>query len=132
MVQRLDDMNRRVDRSSRPRRTSQRTHDVTGSRTPTLTEVERVSAATLGAVLGFSEPICMPERWITLSLQDWEMAADDFLLRYLFRNFRPSRHLEFGTWLGDGVVRCVEECDATVWTVNPLEGETLADGRWAY
>ena len=50
----------------------------------------------------------------------------------VFREFRPMRHLEFGTWLGDGVLRCVEECLASVWTVNLLEGETKPDGQWAY
>ncbi len=60
------------------------------------------------------------------------MAADDVILRHRVQELRPARHLEFGTWLGDGVVRCVEECDATVWTINLLEGETLENGRWTY
>ena len=42
------------------------------------------------------------------------------------------RHLEFGTWQGDGVLRCVEECDATVWTINVPRGEARPDGEWAY
>jgi predicted O-methyltransferase YrrM len=53
-------------------------------------------------------------------------------LRYLFRNFKPSRHLEFGTWKGEGVLRVLEECGAHVWTLNLYEGETAKDGGWAY
>ena len=60
------------------------------------------------------------------------MESDDFLLRYLFRYFKPRRHLEFGTWEGDGVIRCLEECDATVWTLNLLEGEARSSGEWTY
>lgn len=60
------------------------------------------------------------------------MEADDYILRYVFRHVRPLRHLEFGTWQGDGVLRCVEECEATVWTVNALEGERRLNGEWAY
>jgi hypothetical protein len=82
--------------------------------------------------LGFQEPIAFAAEWRTRPLTDWVIDADDVILRYLFRNFRPGRHLEFGTWQGDGVLRCVEECDATVWTMNVLEGESRSDGEWAY
>jgi predicted O-methyltransferase YrrM len=52
------------------------------------------------------------------------MEVDDApILRYLFRNFRPRRHLEFGTWQGFGTVLCLEECSATVWTINLPFGE---------
>ena len=60
------------------------------------------------------------------------MDADGAILRQVFRQFRPTRHLEFGTWLGDGVLRVVEECDASVWTINLLAGETKPSGQWAY
>ena len=82
--------------------------------------------------LGFAEPVQFPAEWRRLSLTDWNMAADDQVLRQVFRHVRPLRHLEFGTWLGDGVLRCVEECEATVWTVNLPQGETKPDGQWAY
>lgn len=97
-----------------------------------MMKIESVSVNNLGETFGFSEAFQCPERWAHLPLTGWEMAADDYILRYLFRNFRPMRHLEFGTWQGDGVLRCVEECDATVWTINLLEGETRSDGEWAY
>ncbi len=49
----------------------------------------------------------------------WRMQTDDSpILRYLYRHFQPKRHLEFGTWLGEGVTYCLEETEATVWTVN--------------
>ena len=86
----------------------------------------------IGAVFSWSETIKFPEKWRTLPLPAWEMAADDCILRYVFRNFRPGRHLEFGTWLGDGVLRCVEECDATVWTINLPQGESGEHGEWIY
>jgi len=86
----------------------------------------------VGEVLGFIGPIGFPEQWRRLPLTDWVIEADDHILRYVYRHFRPGRHLEFGTWLGDGVLRCVEECDATVWTINLPNGETSASGEWTY
>lgn len=54
------------------------------------------------------------------------------ILRYVFRQARPRRHLEFGTWEGRSALACLEECEATVWSLNLREGETNAQGRWAY
>ena len=94
--------------------------------------VETVGIDQLHAVLGWSTPVDFPSKYRTLPLSTWEMGADDVILRHMFRHFRPGRHLEFGTWMGEGVIRCVEECDATVWTINILEGEKLEDGGWTY
>ena len=82
--------------------------------------------------LRFDETLQYPAQWTARPVSEWTMESDDLVLRYIFRNFRPDRHLEFGTWEGDGVLRCVEECDAVVWTINLLEGETKDDGKWAY
>jgi Methyltransferase domain len=82
--------------------------------------------------LRFGQDVQYPARWMKRPVSEWTMESDDLVLRYIFRNFRPDRHLEFGTWEGDGVLRCVEECDASVWTINLLEGETKDDGQWAY
>jgi predicted O-methyltransferase YrrM len=61
------------------------------------------------------------------------METDDApIFRYIYRSLKPKRHLEFGTWQGTGVLYCLEECEATVWTINLLEGESLPNGRWAY
>ena len=63
---------------------------------------------------------------------DWKMEIDDApILRYLYRQVRPNRHLEFGTWEGTGACYCLEECDAKVWTINLPDGETVA-GQPAY
>jgi hypothetical protein len=61
------------------------------------------------------------------------MDVDDApIVRYLYRQAQPRRHLEFGTWMGQGTVYCLEESAATVWTINLLEGERNAAGRPAY
>lgn len=66
-------------------------------------------------------------------LADWRMERDDApLFAYLYRHFRPRRHLEFGTWQGYGTCLCLENCGATVWTLNLPDGETKPDGSWAY
>jgi len=82
--------------------------------------------------LRFKDPIALPANWRGVPLASWKMDADGLILRQLFRQFRPMRHLEFGTWTGEGVLRVVEECDATVWTINLLAGETKPNGEWAY
>jgi hypothetical protein len=94
--------------------------------------IETVPVEALHRTLGVSEPLQFPPRWRDHPLDDWSMEPDGVVMRYIFRNVRPLRHLEFGTWMGDGVLRCVEECDATVWTLNLLEGESKPDGTWAY
>lgn len=66
-------------------------------------------------------------------LHEWRMEENDApILRYLYRHARPRRHLEFGTWEGRGALTCLQECEATVWTINLREGETSREGRWAY
>lgn len=83
--------------------------------------------------LNWAQPLDYPAESLARPLQDWNMERDDGpILRYLYRQLRPRRHLEFGTWYGDGVLRVLEECAATVWTLNLLEGERKATGEWAY
>ena len=94
--------------------------------------VEAVAVDRVHQALGIPTPLALPEALRRQPLVSWTMDADDYILRYLFRHLRPMRHLEFGTWRGEGVVRCVEECDATVWTVNVLQGESKPAGGWAY
>jgi hypothetical protein len=97
-----------------------------------MTAIETVPVDQINEVFGWVDAIEFPSRYRSLPLTAWEMDADDVILRYVFRNLRPARHLEFGTWLGDGVVRCVEECDATVWTINLPGGESRENGQWTY
>ena len=74
--------------------------------------------------LGFGSEIIYPVSSLQKNLSDWKMQVDDApIFRYIYRNFRPRRHLEFGTWIGEGVLYCLEESDATVWTINTPFGE---------
>jgi predicted O-methyltransferase YrrM len=91
-----------------------------------------VDVAALHERLAFASPLDYPETSRRKSLRDWRMEDDDApIFRYLYRNFRPRRHLEFGTWSGTGACYCLEESEATVWTINLAEGE-LIDGTRAY
>jgi hypothetical protein len=92
-----------------------------------------VSVKDLHKKLRFRQPLDYPETSLHKPLKDWKMEIDDSpIFRYLYRNFRPRRHLEFGTWQGTGVLYCLEECDATVWTLNTPQGEKNPDGTCAY
>lgn len=92
-----------------------------------------VSVDQLGERLHFQEVFRFPVASRNKPLVDWKMEVDDSpIFRYLYRNFRPRRHLEFGTWQGTGAVYCLEECAATIWTLNLPEGEVKADGTRAY
>ncbi|HET9193175.1 MAG TPA: class I SAM-dependent methyltransferase [Vicinamibacterales bacterium] len=91
-----------------------------------------VDVSALHERLGQSPPLDYPSSSRHKSFLDWKMENDDApILRYLYRTFRPHRHLEFGTWAGTGACYCLEECDAAVWTINLVEGE-LIEGRPAY
>lgn len=92
-----------------------------------------VSVKALHEKLGFTGPIDYPVGSLIKPLAEWKMEIDDApIFRYIYRHFRPRRHLEFGTWQGTGTVYCLEECDATVWTINPPFGEDKPDGSPAY
>ena len=92
-----------------------------------------VSVRDLHKKLGFETPINYPKTSLEKPLNQWKMEIDDApIFRYIYRNFRPRRHLEFGTWQGTGVVYCLEECDATVWTINLPFGENKKNGYPAY
>jgi hypothetical protein len=66
-------------------------------------------------------------------LHQWQMERDDApIFSYLYRQHMPVRHLEFGTWQGFGTCLCLDNCPATVWTLNLPDGESKADGSWAY
>jgi hypothetical protein len=92
-----------------------------------------VSVKDLHLRLGFENPLIYPDSSLNKPLTEWQMEIDDApIFRYLYNNFRPKRHLEFGTWKGTGVLYCLEECDATVWTINLLQGETKSNGSWIY
>lgn len=66
--------------------------------------------------------------YLERSMQD----DDSQILAYIYRNHRPRRHLEFGTWEGFGVVLCAENCDAEIWTLNLPDGELTTEGEPVY
>jgi len=83
----------------------------------------KIDYNTLKQILGTSEmPPSLPGK---KSLAKFVMEDDDGpILKYIYRNFNPERHLEFGTWQGTGTFFCLSECNATVWTINLPFGET--------
>lgn len=84
-------------------------------------------------VLDFKENIDYPNDSLKKSLVDFKMEIDDSpIFRYIYRNYQPKRHLEFGTWQGTGVTYCLEESNATVWTINLPYGEKKANGDNIY
>jgi len=92
-----------------------------------------IDANKLSMKLGYHEAFKQSEKTAQKELQAWRMEDDDApIFRYLYRNFNPKRHLEFGTWQGSGTVYCLEESGATVWTVNTPFGERNASGSNAY
>ncbi len=96
-------------------------------------EIPTVHVCGLQERLGFKEPLDFPMSSLCRPLTTWQMARDDApILRYLYRGFRPERHLEFGTWEGFGTLLCLEESEATVWTMNLQDGETYPDGSRCY
>jgi len=95
--------------------------------------IPTVSVMDLHKELGLNTPIDYPQTSLMKPLTEWKMEIDDSpIFRYIYRNFRPRRHLEFGTWQGTGVVYCLEECDASVWTINLPFGENEKNGYPAY
>jgi predicted O-methyltransferase YrrM len=92
-----------------------------------------VPADRLAETLGLRAPLSLRPESLAKPFAEWRMEDDDQpILRYLYRERQPRRHLEFGTWTGAGAVYCLSECAATVWTINLPEGEVRTDGTVAY
>jgi hypothetical protein len=95
--------------------------------------VTRLPVDALQGVLGAGTPIDYPKASRERPYQQWRMEVDDSpIFRYIYRHFAPRRHLEYGTWRGEGTCYVLEECAATVWTVNLPFGERSADGGPVY
>lgn len=95
--------------------------------------IDVVEYGFLHDVLGFAEAYVPPEGAARQPLAFWKMERDDApIFQYVYRNLRPARHLEFGTWEGFGVVACAESCDAEIWTLNLPDGELTAGGNALY
>ena len=94
--------------------------------------IDIVPVDSLHERLGLPVRLDYPSESRRKPFENWKMEIDDApIVRHIYRHFRPQRHLEFGTWEGTGACYCLEECDATVWTINLPEGEVI-DGRPAY
>lgn len=92
-----------------------------------------VPSENLGRHLGFAVPFVTPQKVYARPLSSFRMETDDApILRYIYGNFRPRRHLEFGTWQGFGAALCASSCDAEIWTINLPGGERDAAGRPRY
>ena len=92
-----------------------------------------VDVENLAERLGFSTPLDYPRASLDKPLTQWRMEDDDSpIFRYLYRHLAPRRHLEFGTWQGTGTTYCLEESEATVWTINVLEGCRTDEGYAEY
>ncbi len=83
-----------------------------------------LNIADLHHIFNFKEKFNYKNNYVPPSYYNWKMEVDDQpIFRYIYKNFKPRRHLEFGTWQGEGLTYCLEECYATVWTINPPFGE---------
>lgn len=92
-----------------------------------------VSVTCLGKEMSFNGKFDYPEESLYKPLNLFKMEIDDSpIFRYLYRQLQPKRHLEFGTWQGTGAVYCLEETNATVWTLNLLFGEKGQQGENVY
>jgi hypothetical protein len=62
-----------------------------------------VSVRELQRELGFDTPLDYPKTSLLKPFSEWKMEIDDSpIFRYVYRHFKPCRHLEFGTWQGAG------------------------------
>jgi len=89
-----------------------------------INKIKKVYPKDLQALLGFNESLLITaSKPVTV----WRVEyVDEPIFRYIYRNFKPKRHLEFGTWQGAGTFLCLDECTATVWTINLPLGEESA------
>jgi len=95
--------------------------------------IDLVPSETLGDYLGYAENFVTPFKTYHRSLPSFKMEIDDApILRYLYRNARPKKHLEFGTWQGFGATLCADACDAEIWTLNLPDGERSQTGEAMY
>jgi predicted O-methyltransferase YrrM len=95
--------------------------------------IDIVDVDGLPAFHGQPSPPAWPPPGQHKPLEGWKMEADDApILAWLWRQSRPRRHLEFGTWEGLGATLVGQNTDAEIWTINLPEGEAGADGDSLY
>jgi hypothetical protein len=85
------------------------------------TFLDIVPVESLHERLGLSAPLNYPSELLFKPMAEWRTEVDDApILRYLYRHLQPARHLEFGPADGANARLCLEECQASVWTINPI------------
>ncbi|WP_420963323.1 FkbM family methyltransferase [Brucella sp. IR073] len=94
-------------------------------------DISILPVSELGAALGFAAPYVPKKMLYRYAPMELNSEVAD-IYRFFYRQFQPSRHLEFGTREGVGVVLCAESCDAEIWTVNLPGGERGASGAPLY
>jgi predicted O-methyltransferase YrrM len=92
-----------------------------------------VDVADLPALYEQPSPSAWPPPGGDKPLDRWKMETDDApILEYMWRLWRPRRHLEFGTWEGFGATLVGQSTGAEIWTVNLPQGECGGDGEALY
>lgn len=92
-----------------------------------------VDVEDLPSLYGQPSPEAWPPPGKDKPLDRWKMETDDApILEYLWRQWRPRRHLEFGTWEGFGAALVGQSTGAEIWTINLPQGESGADGESLY
>lgn len=95
--------------------------------------IDIVPVEELGTTLGFANAFVTEKKVYKKGLTGFQTEVDEAAIYgYIYRNAKPARHLEFGTWEGFGAVVCAQACNAEIWTVNLLEGESDAEGNPLY
>ena len=95
--------------------------------------IDIVPVEELGGALGFRRPFATERKIYKKRLTDFQTEIDEAAVyAYIYRNLKPARHLEFGTWEGFGATLCASVCDAEIWTINLPEGESDAAGNPLY
>ena len=95
--------------------------------------IDIVPVEELGTALGFRLPFVAERKVYRKGLTGFQTETDEAAIyAYIYRNARPGRHLEFGTWEGFGANLCARVCDAEIWTINLPEGESDAEGNPLY
>lgn len=94
--------------------------------------IDIVPVESLGKALGFDRPF-QPTRLYRHDLADFNTERDETaIFEYLYRHFRPRRHLEIGTWEGHGATTVARSCEAEIWTINLPHGERDQSGKPLY
>lgn len=89
----------------------------------TACAMDSVPAAKLHEALGFKPPPSDADVHTQNRSTSgrWKKTTRPFFATYTATS-GPRRHLEFGTWQGQGLLYCLEECRAPAWTLNLLDG----------